>query len=233
VSERVVDAEVVEERIVVCPQCHRRNRLYTRSAAGVYKCGACRASLPNPFAVPNRIPSLRKIGIATASVIALLVIIIAIGSNSSSRPVAPVAHDTSRAVTALPPIPSTRTYVPQNNEVLFDAYPDSVSRGELTVDNGTSSHAVAKLINIQTDRKILSFVISARQQAAIHRIPDGTYQLLFAFGDQLYVGTDRFRSPHGLSKFVRHLTFDTKATNDAHLLEPALGHTSSGRRGQC
>ncbi len=189
-------------RIVTCPQCHRRNRLYKRNAVGMYRCGACRAALPNPFTTSNSVLSMRNIGIAAASVIALLVIIVAIGRNSSSP--SPPASTEERARQKVwaerdararkliseglqpgaPPV-EVATFVPENNEVLFNAYPDSRFQGELTVDNGTSSHAVAKLVDIQADRNILSFVINARQKATIHAIPDGTYQLLFAFGDQL------------------------------------------------
>jgi len=229
-SEPVIEAEVVEERIVTCPQCHRRNRLCKRNAAGVYRCGACRAALLNPFAASNSVPSMRNIGIAAVSVIALLLIIVAIGRNSSSPSALPSTEDrprqkawterdaragklTSEGLRPAAPPAEVATFVPENNQILFNAYPDSRFRGELTVDNGTSGHAVAKLIDIQTDRKILSFIISAGQKATIYAIPDGTYQLLFAFGDQLYVGTDRFHSPHGFSKFVRHVTFDTKVTD--------------------
>ncbi|PYI58364.1 MAG: hypothetical protein DMC60_13075 [Verrucomicrobia bacterium] len=214
-DERIIDAEVVEERIVTCPQCHRRNRLYKRNDTGVYKCGACHAAVPNPFVASKSGLSMRNIGIAAASVIALLVIIAAIARNSSSLSpsVAPVSEGTFPP--AAVPQADVGTFVPENNLILFDAYPDSRFRGQLTVNNGTSSQAVAKLVDIQADRKILSFVISARQIATIYGIPDGTYQLLFAFGDQLYVGTDRFHSPHGFSKFVRQLTLDTRVTDDS------------------
>ncbi len=210
-SQRVIEAKVVEECIVTCPQCHRRNRLYKRNAAGVYRCGACRAALPNAFAASNRGRSMRNIGIAAASVIALLIIIVAIGRNSSSPSPLTSPEEHARQNEWV----ERATFVPKNNQILFDAYADRRFRGELTVDNGTSSHAVAKLIDIQTDRKIRSFFVSARQKATIYAIPDGTYQLLFAFGDQLYVSTDLFHSPHGFSKFVRHLTFDTKVTDDS------------------
>jgi hypothetical protein len=116
---------------------------------------------------------------------------------------------------AAPPAEVPATILPTNNEILYDAYPESTFRGELSVDNGTSSHAVAKLIDVQTDQKVLSFVIGARRKSTIYAIPDGTYQLIFAFGDRLYVGTDRFQSPRGFSKFVKHLTFETRSTDDA------------------
>lgn len=271
-SERVIEAEVIEERIVPCPKCGRRNRLYKRANAGVYKCGACRATLANPFAArAMRMPSMRTVGIAVVSIIAFLVLLVIIGSINSvprtpaqqneirkaaerdarvdnliseSAPAAlspgpkpsyysskdvskptTISSGPSTSITgpsplprslqkAAPPPAEVPTFLPENNEILFDAHPDSRFRGELAVDNGTPSHAVAKLIDTQTDQKILSFIIRAHQKATIYAIPDGNYQLLFAFGDQLYVGTDRFHSSHGFSKFVRPLEYETRVEED-------------------
>jgi hypothetical protein len=106
------------------------------------------------------------------------------------------------------------TTIPINNQIIFDAYPNSTTRGQLTVSNGTDHHAIAKLIDIDTDSKVLSFAIGARQQSTIYRIADGTYQLIFAFGDRVYAGTDRFESPSGFFKFDNSLSFATTYTAD-------------------
>jgi hypothetical protein len=107
------------------------------------------------------------------------------------------------------------TTIPINNQIIFDAYPDSATRGQLTVSNGTDHHAIAKLIDIEADRKVLSLAICARQQSTIYRITDGTYRLIFAFGDRVYVGTDQFESPSGFSKFDNPLSFATTHMADA------------------
>jgi ribosomal protein L37AE/L43A len=267
-AERVIEAEVVEERIVACPQCRRTNRLHKRSTTGVYRCGACRAALANPFAArPARMPTMRVMGIIAALVLTLLVII-AVVAGITSSPRSPAQQEEIRKAAerdarvdklisengpaALPAIPKPSYYastpvtiarspiaptsasaasarvqppaappadlptiVPTNNEILFDAYPGSKFRGQLTIDNGTSSHAVAKLIDRQTRQKILSFTISARSKANIYAIPDGSYDLLFAFGDQLYVGSDRFKNAHGFAKFADSMEFTTNVTEDA------------------
>ena len=219
-AERVIQAEVVQERIVACPQCRRSNRLHKRTATGVYRCGACRAALPNPFAATKTTLSMRTIGIAAAAIIVLLVIIAVIGGNSSSPSVSPPSYNTSRGVSVPAAIPSISiapaempaTVIPTNNEILSDAYPDSDARGEFTVINGASHHAIAKVIDIQTDTKILSFVIGAHQTAKIYAVPDGSYRVIFALGDQLYAGTERFEKPRGFSKFDRPFTFTTATT---------------------
>jgi hypothetical protein len=268
VSERVIEAEVVAERIVACPQCGRSNRLYRRSAAGVYKCGACRAALSNPFPATKAAPSLRTFGIAAAAIIGLLAIIAVIGGNSSSR--SPSASSEERArqkawaerdaridklisesgPSALPPIPKPSYYsstpstiatipavsiespsplpryllqpaappppeipteIPRNG-ILVDVYPGSTAPGEFTVINGSSRHAIAKVIDLQSDTKILSFAIHAGRRTKITAIPDGTYNVIFAFGERVYVRSDRFEKPRGFSKFDRPFTFATKTT---------------------
>ena len=155
---------------------------------------------------------------------------------SALPPIPKPSYDTSRPVTAagtipsvsIGPISSSPRYQPTlqssaappseiptaipGNGILFDAYPDSTAQGELTVINGASHSAVAKVIDIQTDTKILSFAISAGKRTKIAAIPDGTYNVIFAFGDRVYVGTDRFEKPRGFSKFDRPFTFATKTT---------------------
>jgi hypothetical protein len=39
--------------IVVCPSCHNRNRLREADVLSRFRCGFCRAELPNPFAGPT------------------------------------------------------------------------------------------------------------------------------------------------------------------------------------
>ena len=112
----------------------------------------------------------------------------------------PVAQALPSVVPAYQPPPPT-TFTPVNNVVLFTAFPAGDSLGEFTVSNGTGTHAVAKFIDTRTDQKVLSFTIVANQQAYITSIPDGDYRLIFAFGDSLYVGTDRFAAPKGFSRF--------------------------------
>lgn len=266
-SERVIEAEVVQERIVACPQCGRRNRLYKRTTAGVYKCGACGAALSSPFAAAKAAPSMRTVGIAAAAIIVSLVIIVIVGGNSSSPSPSVSSEERTRqkawaerdaridklisesepaalpampqpsyyastpapprqtiptvaAFTPLPgysiqpaatPPPEIPTEVPQSG-ILFDAYPGSTAEGQFTVINGSSRHAIAKVIDIASDRKILSFAIHAGKQTKITAIPDGTYNVIFAFGDRVYLGTDRFEKPRGFSKFDRPFAFNTRTT---------------------
>ena len=49
----------VDVRIVDCAHCGQRNRLRPRADPTRYRCGACRQSLPNPFAPPPPPPPTR------------------------------------------------------------------------------------------------------------------------------------------------------------------------------
>jgi hypothetical protein len=135
-------------------------------------------------------------------------------SHADSHPMSLPPSTPPVAVAGQPALPANvpATVTPVNNAILFDAFPHSTTRGQLTVSNGSSRHAVAKLIDIQNDTKILSFVACAGKQSTIEAIPNGYYRLIFAFGDRLYIATDRFESPRGFSKFDRPLTFTTANT---------------------
>ncbi len=294
-TERVIDAEIVEERIAVCPICQQKNRLYKRKDRGLYQCGACRATLSNPFARPPK-PATPSNNVLFYLGVPVLVLFAALGvlawisfyplspadevlarkaaerdaridrliseigpaadspqpsvadsglrgdADNDASP-APDANETKRAIaslkqqnlpvdadsvaseiareeaeTAAPRVTDADvapTVVPMNNEILFDAFPDGTFKGELTVENGTSHHAVAKLIDLVNGQKIVSVAVGARQKSTVYAIPDGTYEVVFAFGDRLYEGTDRFFAPHGFSKLVRPMTINTKSAKDA------------------
>jgi len=203
VSERVIEAEVVEERIVACPQCGRRNRLFKRATtAGVYKCGACQAVLQNPFTAAITRPSMRKLGIAAALIIALLAMTtITIKTIKSKSP----SHQASP-----PPAPEAPSEVPRSGILsASDSYLGSTAQNEFTVINSSSHHAIAKVIDIVTDAKVLSVSIPVGEHLKIPAIPDGTYNVIFALGDRVYPGTDRFVKPLGFSKFDQPFNFST------------------------
>jgi hypothetical protein len=48
-SAQVIDAEFMEEAIVPCGNCGKKNRLHQRTGHGIYRCGSCRTVLTDPF----------------------------------------------------------------------------------------------------------------------------------------------------------------------------------------
>ncbi len=110
--------------------------------------------------------------------------------------------------------PSEDSYIPTTNGIIYDLYPGNQGLGRLSVENGTAHHSIAKLIDIRSNRKICSFVVRANTTGGINGIPDGTYRLIFAFGDAIIRRTDHFESASGYSAFKDTFPFVTTRTYD-------------------
>ena len=82
-------------------------------------------------------------------------------------------------------------------------------KGQLTVSNGTDSHAVAKLVDSQQERSLLTFLIRAGNNVTIPRVPDGSYRLLFALGKGWNDEKQQFYEGHRYAEFERSLVFRT------------------------
>ena len=96
---------------------------------------------------------------------------------------------------------------------MFDLYPGNAGPGKLTVHNGTEHNAICKLIDIRTNKKICSFVVLANTRHGIDGILDGTFRIIFAYGDAIIEGTDRFESPEGFTEFKAPFEFATTRTS--------------------
>ena len=115
-------------------------------------------------------------------------------------------------LTPLPPLdfgPPTPhgTYIPEKGEILFDLYPSSTDLGTLRIKNGTKDNAIVKLIDIKTDRKVCSFAVPANDEGGIKAIKNGTYRLLFSFGQAIIRYEDRFYKATGYAEFENNFTF--------------------------
>jgi hypothetical protein len=85
----------------------------------------------------------------------------------------------------------------------------ATGRGELTVDNGTTDHAIAKLIDTLTDKKVCSIYIQPFTKFTLREVPDGHYKLIFCFGGDTLQGRDGFAAPTSSSEFENRLHFRT------------------------
>ena len=112
--------------------------------------------------------------------------------------------------------PEVRTYTPQRGGILFDLYPGDAGPGKLTVHNGTDHHAICKLIDTSTNAKVCSFIILANTKDGISGVTDGTFRVIFAYGDAIIEGTDRFASPNGFSEFREPFDFVTTRTTSGY-----------------
>lgn len=152
-----------------------------------------------------------------------------------------VGRTASRQAGAPPVVPddpllkSESRRIPSNGEVLYSFVRPLMpsTRNTLIVYNGTGENAVAKLIKSSPEEKIRSFAISSGQSVSTSNIPDGSYKLLFAFGETIYVETDHFVDPKGFSRFDDSFVFTTKenggsteSTKFTVTLNPVAGGTA-------
>ena len=112
------------------------------------------------------------------------------------------------------PMPvSPASYVPTEGGILYDAYPDSSTENHLTITNGTNNYALVKLIEVKTGRNALTCGVLPHQDAGVDAIPNGTYRLIFALGDQLLAGQipgkERFASTLSACRFEREIVMRT------------------------
>ena len=134
--------------------------------------------------------------------------------RSADWPVA-LAHfcnQTLAAPAVQAPAPRIQTYRPATGGILFDLYPGNAGPGKLTVHNGTNHNAICKIIDPVTNTKVCSFVILANTRDGISGVLDGRFRVIFAYGDSIIQGADRFESPEGFSEFKDTFDFVTTRT---------------------
>jgi hypothetical protein len=124
-------------------------------------------------------------------------------SNSSSTPKktdTPVARSTPFAPIRPTPTPIPADYPePSNGFVFKNKMPRGY--GELKIRNGSSLHAVAKLVDTSKNAAVYMVFVKANSDYKITSIPDGEYRLLFATGRGWDDIDGKFREGHGASAF--------------------------------
>ncbi|MBS0657212.1 MAG: hypothetical protein JSR82_03070 [Verrucomicrobia bacterium] len=65
------------------------------------------------------------------------------------------------------------------------------------------------MIDARSGQKICSFLTLANSSETIDGLPEGTFRIIFAYGDAIEAGTDRFAAPSGFSAFKDTFTFST------------------------
>ena len=199
-----------ETQIVACPWCGRRNRLARRTADSTYRCGQCRVTIPNPFfgaaPTPQPLPPLRRIrSPLNKGWLAVLGAIAVVAVNWLTTQRQPSVS------------PAFRTAAQrQNGRSLANG---SVIRrgfgqgdGTLRVENGTDSDAVVKLVDSTLGALVVEFYVRHGQTASVDQIPDGTFQVIFAGGDDWDSEAQGFTRDVSFAAFDKRFDFTTKRT---------------------
>jgi hypothetical protein len=225
VKPPIKTVEAIEPQIIACPVCGKSNRVFRQSQRGRFKCGACKASLPNPFTLTRRISAIAasiRPGLVfhMRTTVPLLVVIsiaviVAFLIWSSPRPAA--LRPAPRPAALLPPpwpaapLPPPRRLA--NGEVIGGRPLDG--HGNLEIDNGTANDAVIKVVDGQTNRSIEVCYVTSESKVSIDRIPDGVFSVFFATGVDFDSAVGGFTREKRFSKFVDPLNFTTDVRSTA------------------
>lgn len=123
---------------------------------------------------------------------------------------------------------------PKNGYVFKDNFPTG-GHGSLKISNGTSSHAVVKLVDTASNKAVYAAFVRANSDLNVSGITDGSYRLLFASGHGWDDIDGRFRDREGSSAFEKPLDYRTEKRTEAdgvysysHSMEVTLNPVQGG-----
>ena len=194
-----------ETVVVICPQCHKKNRLSNQITKGSYRCGHCkRQLLPDPFmfqserqeqTLPGDFSIKKIVGIAVLGVFALMLLRGGLNkgqfSGSSPEPTltsSPTPIPTLSPSTAKPkpvqrltddnghPFPTQSGYLKGYPALFVGGY------SSITVDNSqNNSDVFVKLFSLDTTppKAASVFFIRAREKFTVEDIQPGNYDVRY------------------------------------------------------
>lgn len=230
-SEKTIHTEPEINQIVICSSCGQQNRLYPRVNQGIYRCGNCHNQIPDPFvclvpraqsAISRKVVGLMILAgvlLAGAGLLNFARGILSTGSQSprvAAIPIAATPITATLARASLQPVVSSPSPPLQNRSLPTSKVlvPLAISGdGTLKVSNGTNRDAHVKLVDPATRKLVTSFYVKSSSDFTVEQISDGTYEVLFATGEDWDTKTRSFiRS--SFTKFDKSLNFVTKRLAD-------------------
>jgi hypothetical protein len=118
-------------------------------------------------------------------------------------------------VQAADPRPTHYHSLPTGSRIEEDV--GTSGHGELTVENGTSEDAVARLFDAGTDQTVRWFFVQAHSSTQLAQIPQGTYRLTFTTGLNWVESEDTFSWRPSYSEFER--AFEYSEQHDSEGLQ--------------
>lgn len=131
-------------------------------------------------------------------IIALIILIILISTQKknnvkvASEPISVIPTQANNNTNKIYEQP-TKTFVPVKDPKLYTSLTNGTiftsntsylkGNGELNIDNGTDSDAIAKLVRVSAQKSIFTVYIKANSKYTIKNISDGDYKLLFNLGN--------------------------------------------------
>jgi hypothetical protein len=87
-------------------------------------------------------------------------------------------------------------------------------RGSLSVINGNSSDAYIKLVDALSNESVASFYVKSNSDFTLEGVPDGSYQVIFASGEDWDSSTQSFTMNKSFTEFETTLDFTTIQSTD-------------------
>lgn len=110
------------------------------------------------------------------------------------------------------PRPTEYNSLPTGTRIEKDS--GTSGHGKLTVENGTSDDAVARLSDATTDQTVRWFFVKAHGSAHMSRIPQGTYRLAYTTGLNWVESEDAFSWQPTYDEFERTLGYDEQRDSE-------------------
>jgi len=177
----------------------------------------------------NLINSFKKHTPITIIVVILLLIIFSNTKkeNINTTPVSVIPNTSEPYSVSVIPTKDPKTYVSLPNGYVFRQDSNNfLGFGELKINNGTSSDAIAKLINIATDKSVLNVYIKANNIYNISKISDGNYKLMFNLGNDWDADFKAFTVNSSYEVFEENFDFTTSESEYSTFsvtLNPIIG----------
>ena len=165
------------------------------------------------------------------ALIALVLLVSFISTDDEPVPVIPVVPIENVAITTSIPVKDPSTYVSLLNGKIFTKNANFLrGNGELTISNGTSSDAIAKLVSRTNNKSIFTVYIKANNKYVIKNISDGSYKLFFNLGNDWDDTKRAFAVNSSYEVFEDLFDFETTATQYTTFsvtLDPVAGGSAT------
>jgi hypothetical protein len=217
--ERAIEAELVME-VVICGNCRQKNRLHKQTERGDFKCGGCRNRLPDPFernSLPGAASNTWKfVGFGVLTFIGLMVIVSIFSGRGRTSSASTAPGSASGPIKA----PTQAIVAPLNRSLPFSIVlvsPAITGPGLLKVSNGMSRDTYIKLVEPVSQTLLASFYVKSHSPFTLDHISDGSYQVLFASGEDWDSLANSFTRSKTFARFDRSLDFtSTQRTDETH-----------------
>jgi hypothetical protein len=199
-SDEIIDVETVAEKVVRCPKCDQRNRLYRQKKGASYRCARCRTAIPNPFSLWSR--HQQSILISAAGLVVVVLAGLA-GWQVYAHMKRGAGSDPQTSPVAADSVPQA----PVSGSVLRAAA--QAGTGSLTINDTLDCDALVKLVDeTNTDSSAeLLFYVQQHRTATLRGIPERRFYVLFATGGNWDPVLEMFTKDDLYFQFDRALDF--------------------------